>query len=433
MISTWGDPSDRIPNAISEILSKNNLPQDLIKYFDIKNYDKKTWILNKKAIKEIKDDKLLNHLHQISRAVSEKFIMEWKEEIKKITNKIVKEKIMTSIFRWVSEFFDITNKNIENFSSDFKLDFNQDIKLENNVAKIDWILNWSFVWLYYDLNTWKLKMDDVVSLDSENKIYKIWKKTWTLLDVPIKLPKLDDFYKDAKKFNYTDISKKSGNLDEYKKKLNQEIWPIFYWNFIHKELNQYYIRRLNEKNLAVQSALNYSFENRSTSVGSDKSFDTQWWIEFKKDLNPWHFEFAKIIDDSFEYYSKSDNLLKIRNLFEKFDMIINSKKVRDGESEEDIINKLFNSQKMLDSANNWKSMWSSYDFNYLHFYKLISKSRWDKQIIDLDILDRVVSILEKSESFSAPANKKKFNWNFWDKYDKIINDPDKELENKLWI
>gem|GEM_PF-3738814 len=83
------------------------------------------------------------------------------------------------------------------------------------------------------------------------------------MDVPIKLPKLVDFYDDAKKFDYKYISKNSENIDEYKNKLDKDLWSVFYGNFVHKELNQYYIRRINEKNLAVQSALKYSFQNRS--------------------------------------------------------------------------------------------------------------------------------------------------------------------------
>ena len=34
--------SDKIPDTITKILSKNNLDQDLIKYFDISNFNSKT-------------------------------------------------------------------------------------------------------------------------------------------------------------------------------------------------------------------------------------------------------------------------------------------------------------------------------------------------------------------------------------------------------
>lgn len=423
--------SDKIPDTIKEILSKNNLDQTLIKYFDFKNYDEKNWILDSQAIKAIQDDKLLNQLQQISQTLSQNYIKQWKEQLKQITEKIIKEKIMTSIFRWVSDFFDITNKNIENFSSDFKLDFNQDLDFQNNIIIIYGQINWSHIWLHYDLSLWKLSMDDVISFDAENKLYKIWKKTWTLLDIPIQLPKLNDFYTDARKFNYKDISKKSDNIDQYQDDLDKQLGSVFYWNFIHKELNQYYIRRLNEKNLAVQSAFNYTFDNWSLASWNDKSFDISQNIELKEYLNTWHFEFVKIIDDSFEYYNKSDNLLKIRNLFEKFNLLINSKNVRDWNCNEKIINTLFNSREMLSSWNAWKSMWNSNNFNYLTFYRLISKSKWDKQIIDLNILENIINILEKWEWFWDKDNKKRFNWSFWNKYEKVVNDPDKDLENSL--
>lgn len=76
-------------------------------------------------------------------------------------------------------------------------------------------------------------------------------------------------------------------------------------------------------------------------------------------------------------------------------------------------------------------MWNSDNFNYLNFYRLISKSRWNKQIIDLNILENIINILEKWEWFWDKDNKKKFNSSFWNRYEKIVNDPDKDLENSL--
>ncbi|MFZ2151410.1 MAG: hypothetical protein WAZ12_01025 [Candidatus Absconditicoccaceae bacterium] len=425
--------SDGIPDAITEILSKNNLDPSLIKYFDIENYDTKTGILDKKSIKEIPDDKLLNQLQQISQAVSEKFIKQGKEEISKITNKIIKEKIMTSIFRGVSDFFDITNDNVENFANDFKLDFNQDLNFANNIVNIQGQINGSHIGLHYDLVLGKLSIDDVISFDPKNKLYRIGKQSGSVLDIPIKLPKLKDFQDDALQFDYKNLAKESDNYDQYQSNLNKQLGSVFYGNFIHKELNQYYIRRLNEKNLAVQSGLSYMLNNFRSSVGPDSSFDFDGLesSSFTEDLNSDHFRLIKMLDDSFDYYNRSNDFLKIRNLFEKFNMLINSSKVKDGNASEKLIDILFNSAAMKTSASSWQSMGNNGNFNYLRFYDLIGKSRSGKNIIDINLLENVVDILGNGEQFSDKDNKKKFNSSFWNKYEKIVNDPDEYLENNL--
>lgn len=427
--------SDEILDTITENLSKYNLDSNLIKYFDIQSYDTRTWILNKKSIKEIRDDSILNQLQQISQAVCEKFIKQWKEEVLQITNKIIKEKIMTSIFRWVSDFFDITNDNIENFANDFKLDFSnkQTLNFTNDIVNIQGQINWSHIGLHYDLDSWKLSIDDIISFDPQNKLYKLWKQTWTLLDIPIKLPKLKDFQEDALKFDYKNLAKESDNSNQYQSNLNKQLWSVFYWNFVHKELNQYYIRRLNEKNLAVQSGLSYMLNNFRSSVWQNSSFDFDWFksIFFAEDLNSDHFRLIKMLDDSFDYYNKSNDFLKIRNLFEKFNMLINSSKVKDWNVSEKLIDILFNSAAMKTSASSWQSMWNNWNFNYLRFYDLIGKSRSGKNIIDINLLENVVDILSKDEQFFAKDNKKKFNSLFWNKYEKIVNDPDKDLESNL--
>jgi hypothetical protein len=409
------------------------LDQKLIQYFNISDLNSKTWILDKSKIFQITDQNLLNHLQQISSSIITKFAAQWKKEILTITNKSIKEKIMSSVFRWISDFFDITNDNIENFASDFKLDFNQDLNLTNNTINIKWQINWSYIWLHYDLINWKLSMDDIVSFDPINKLYKLWNKSWSFLDIPINLPTLNDFQSDALKFDYKNLATKSENLDLYQADLNKQLWWVFNWKFTHKQLNQYYIRQLNEKNLAVQSWLSYMFNNFKWSVWVDPSFDFYWsqTIAFTQDLHPDHFRLIKIIDDSFNYYNKSNNFLQIRNLFEKFNMLINTQWVKQWNKWEELINKLFNDRAMSDSATAWKSMWNKWNFNYLRFYDLISKSKWDSQIIDIDILENVVNILDKWEKFTDKDNKKKFNSSFRDQYEKITNNSDENLEIRL--
>jgi len=425
--------ADKIPQQIINILSQNKLDQNLIQYFNISDLNSKTWILDKSKISQITDQNLLTQLQQISSSIITNFTTQWKKEILTITNKSIKEKIMSSVFRWISDFFDITNDNIENFASDFKLDFNQDLNLTNNIINIKWQINWSYVWLHYDLINWKLSMDDVVSFDPINKLYKLWNQSWSLLAIPINLPELNDFQSDALKFNYKNLAKKSENLDLYQAYLNKQLWWVFDWKFTHKQLNQYYIRQLNEKNLAVQSWLSYMFNNFKWSVWVDPSFDFYWsqTIAFTQDLHPDHFRLIKIIDDSFDYYNKSDNFLQIRNLFEKFNMLINTQWVKQWNKWEELINKLFNDGEMSASANAWKSMWNKWNFNYLRFYDLISKSKWDAQIIDIDILENVINVLDKWEKFTDKDNKKKFNSSFRDQYEKITNDSDENLAKEL--
>jgi hypothetical protein len=340
---------------------------------------------------------------------------------------------MSSVFRWISDFFDITNDNIENFANDFKLDFDQDLKFKNNVVNIKGQINWSYVWLSYDLINWKLSIDDLVSFNSKDKLYKIWKQSWSVLNIPITLPTLKDFKDDSLKFDYKTLVSGSDNIDQYKNDLNKQLWSVFYWNFVHRELNQYYIRQSNEKNLAVQSGLSYMFDNFQSTTWSDYTFDFYWAQElsFTEALNSDHFRLIKMVDDSFDYYNQSSNFLKIRNLFEQFNMLINTRSVSQWQSSEKLINILFNSNEMKNSSNAWQSMWNNWNFNYLRFYDLISKSSWWKKIIDIDILDKLVGVIEKWESLSDPNNRKKFTSSFRNKYESIINDPDKNLENKL--
>ena len=425
--------SDKIPDTITAILSKNNLDQSLIQYFDISNFNSKTWFLDKSKFSQITDKNLLDQLQQISETITDKFTTDWKKEILIITNKTIKEKIMSSVFRWISDFFDITNDNIENFANDFKLDFDQDLKFKNNVVNIRGQINWSYVWLSYDLINWKLSIDDLVSFNSKDKLYKIWKQSWSVLNIPITLPTLKDFKDDSLKFDYKTLVSGSDNIDQYKNDLNKQLWSVFYWNFVHRELNQYYIRQSNEKNLAVQSGLSYMFDNFQSATWSDYTFDFYWAQElsFTEALNSDHFRLIKMVDDSFDYYNQSSNFLKIRNLFEQFNMLINTRSVSQWQSSEKLINILFNYNEMKNSSNAWQSMWNNWNFNYLRFYDLISKSSWWKKIIDIDILDKLVGVIEKWESFSDPNNRKKFTSSFRNKYESIINDPDKNLENKL--
>jgi hypothetical protein len=357
-------------------------------------------------------------LQQIAASVTTAFEQSGKKEMLDISNQIIKWRIMANCMRWLASYFDLTNDNLENFTSDFKLDGNKDIDFSNNILHLKWMINGSYVGFYYDLQTWSFQMDDLVYKTPEGT-YKLWLNNWWRQNLPVRLPTIEELKDDAKNIDYHALSKTSDDLDTYKEKLKNDLDTALYVDFGRKELNQYYIHQVNEKNMALQENMNYMFNNRWIEMD---------WIhskEFTPDIDPNQFALLKIIDDTLEYYKKSWTYLQFRDAFSKFNMLVNTKKIYDWTSSEPMINYVFNHKKMINSGKGRLSDWENARLNYLDFYTMTTIDKWINKIIDIDTIEKITGILEKDEKIEDHS----FSSWFEEKYNAYM--ADKTLESNL--
>jgi len=356
---------------------------------DIKIYLKK-WKIDKDKLEKDVDTESYNIIEkEITSLINDK---KNKEEIKKTTNTAIKEKIITNVFKWLAKYFDVTNSKEENFAEDFKLNIaNDDIKMNQKMINLNGSIKGYHVGFYYDMETGKLQMDDVVHKD-ENNIYQVG-NNWGKIDLPTKLPTYKNLTDTAKDIDINEIleHEKVDSLDSYQTKLKSTLDKEFSKQFSHTELNKYYIEKYNEKNIAMQENLGYIFDNF-------------WWttdvVDFNKtqsyaiETKPEQYELLKIIDKSLDYYKNSGQYIQLRDAFERFNANIKTNSIEDPMKThtETLIKELFNRGTMRESANNRKTGTSNDNkINYTTFYKMISNDLW---IIDIKTLQTINTVIE---------------------------------------
>ena len=402
--------TQQYPKKIIELYAVDNP-----KLWELLKYVNEDLSINNELLnKEIEDDK---EREKVIKDITEKINQIFEDSSNLIqgdTNKWFKEKIMTNCFQALANYFDNTTPNMENFAKDFKMDINQDISFDGKTIYMQWSINWNHVWLYYNLETWEMKMDDFMSYQNQDNwwTYVMWIKNGQKEKLKFKLPTIDEL----KHWSWdVDIGKhieNSYSILDYEKNIKSDLDSNISKKFLNVNLNKYYIEQFNEKNIAEQSALSDIFYNWQISNGIP-IIDFTKETKISKDLQAKQYELLRLVFNSLENYRDPDKLRKFRNCIARLNLIINTNEVKEWRSNEDMFNKLFDSNNMKESMYNWKN--NQWEINYFHFFDLMSKWIWDERTINLDVFNKILTIVEKKEEINDNTKLAWYDW-FMDRY-----------------
>ena len=229
-------------NKLKEIHKNNAAFKESIKYLD------EYWNINHKKVQDENiDEKSLQEnvktINEMINDLAEKEFRE-KEKIKKINEVCTRKSIITTCFRALSNYFDTTNNNGENFADSFEIwNINEDISFdeETGIIKMKWKIWWNnTIWLYYDTKKWELLFDNFIWYNS-NVWYIIWTNNWEKEKINIKLPTMDEMERQADKVDKNLIYKTSINTKLYIKTLstciNESLWLWCFQWFIGTEMD----------------------------------------------------------------------------------------------------------------------------------------------------------------------------------------------------
>ena len=408
--------------SILELYSndKKNLTQ-------IIDYINDDWSINEQKIDEIiknpdEKSKIIKNLNSQIKESLERY----QQDLQVITEQKIKERIISNCVKSVSNIFNQTTENMENFAKDFKIDTDSWVNFnsENQEVYIKWNINWKHVWLYYNISTWIVEMDDFMWYDSNENwwTYIMWKENGKREKLKFNLPTYNQLLNETKNVDFSQIIDYSRNILDYKENLWSKLDEKISSQFKNKSILQYYVEKFNEKNIAEQTVLEDIFSSWGNYDKSIVDFDKKTLIS--KDLNQNWYSLMEIIFNTLEWNTRTmenkmdaDNLRRFRNCINKFNMIINTNQVRNWESEEPLLS-LFDEKNMKDSAKNFKGWW---DLNYLDFFNLISKWEWENKVIDLNLFESILNIVDKKEEIKWNPELSKYHI-FKDKYDKFASD-----------
>ncbi len=362
--------------SILELYSndKKNLTQ-------IIDYINDDWSINEQKIDEIiknpdEKSKIIKNLNSQIKESLERY----QQDLQVITEQKIKERIISNCVKSVSNIFNQTTENMENFAKDFKIDTDSWVNFnsENQEVYIKWNINWKHVWLYYNISTWIVEMDDFMWYDSNENwwTYIMWKENGKREKLKFNLPTYNQLLNETKNVDFSQIIDYSRNILDYKENLWSKLDEKISSQFKNKSILQYYVEKFNEKNIAEQTVLEDVFSSWGNYDKSIVDFDKKTLIS--KDLNQNWYSLMEIIFNTLEWNTRTmenkmdaDNLRRFRNCINKFNMIINTNQVRNWESEEPLLS-LFDEKNMKDSAKNFKGWW---DLNYLDFFNNIGNSK----------------------------------------------------------
>ena len=305
---------------------------DLAFVESIKYLDEYGHINYKKAKAEnIDEESLQENFKTINKMINKLARKEFhdKEKIKKINEICTRKSIMTTCFRALSNYFDSTNNNWENFADSFEIwDINKDIDFneETGIIKMKWKIWWNnIIWLYYDTKKWELSFDNFIWYNS-NIWYVIWTNNWEKEKLNIKLPTMEEMEKQSNKVDKDLVYKLSINTTFYMKALskciNESLWLWCFQWFIGTEMdvNKQFVKEFNEKNILKQEI----FRSIYTKYYDQDSIDKI--INDKLEISEWNdkqqFKLIKLISDSIDNCKNSNELLRFRNLITEFDRLI---------------------------------------------------------------------------------------------------------------
>lgn len=305
---------------------------DLAFVESIKYLDEYGHINHKKAKAEnIDEESLQENFKTINKMINKLARKEFhdKEKIKKINEICTRKSIMTTCFRALSNYFDSTNNNWENFADSFEIwDINKDIDFneETGIIKMKWKIWWNnIIWLYYDTKKWELSFDNFIWYNS-NIWYVIWTNNWEKEKLNIKLPTMEEMEKQSNKVDKDLVYKLSINTTFYMKALskciNESLWLWCFQWFIGTEMdvNKQFVKEFNEKNILKQEIFRSIYTKYYDQDNIDKI------INDKLEISEWNdkqqFKLIKLISDSIDNCKNSNELLRFRNLITEFDKLI---------------------------------------------------------------------------------------------------------------
>lgn len=376
------------------------------------NIDEKSLQQNLKTINEMIDELAKKEFHD-------------KEKIKKINEVCTRKSIMTTCFRALSNYFDSTNNNWENFADSFEIwDINEDIDFneETGIIKMKWKIWWdNVIWLYYDTKKWELSFDNFIWYNS-NIWYVIWTNNWEKEKLNIKLPTMEEMERQSNKVDKDLIYKLSINTPFYIKALskciNESLWLWCFQWFIGTEMdvNKQFVKEFNEKNILKQEI----FRSIYTKYYDQDSIDKI--INDKLEISEWNdkqqFKLIKLISDSIDNCKNSNELLRFRNLIVEFDRVIspNLNYVKNDKllktlfannlnDDNDIYDQSAsimeneNSNIAVNKNNSWiygdiDNHAANPSLNYYTFLDLLAEDQGTNRIINLDAFDNVIKTLQ---------------------------------------
>ena len=298
----------------------------------IKYLDEYGHINHKKAKAEnIDEESLQENFKTINKMINKLARKEFhdKEKIKKINEICTRKSIMTTCFRALSNYFDSTNNNWENFADSFEIwDINKDIDFneETGIIKMKWKIWWNnIIWLYYDTKKWELSFDNFIWYNS-NIWYVIWTNNWEKEKLNIKLPTMEEMEKQSNKVDKDLVYKLSINTTFYIKALSKcineslRLWCFQWFIGTEMDVNKQFVKEFNEKNILKQEIFRSIY---TKYYGQDSIYKI---INDKLEISEWNdkqqFKLIKLISDSIDNCKNSNELLRFRNLITEFDKLI---------------------------------------------------------------------------------------------------------------
>lgn len=275
---------------------------------------------NYKVVKKMIDDLADKEFHN-------------KKRIKRINSISTRKCIMSTCFRALSKYFDSSNNNGENFANEFEIkDINENIWFDKDtwIIKMTWTIWWNnHIWLYYDTKKWELSFDNFIWYNS-NVWYIIWKNSGEVEKLNIKLPTMQEMEEQCKKVDKNLIYNMSLTTPQYIHNLSKwlkeslRIWCFQWFIWTSMDVNRQFVKQFNEKNILKQDILKsiytqYYDENSVNKILNDKLIISEW--ETKE-----QYKLVKLISDSINNCKDADELLRFRNLINKFDNILETNK-----------------------------------------------------------------------------------------------------------
>ena len=359
----------------------------------------------------------------------EKILESYKKNMKEKTERIAKERVMTTCFKSLVWYFDITNANMENFA-DMEIDTDKWIDMKKQTMSISGSIKWKHVWLHYNLATWTVEMDDFMAYSQQENWYVMWKWTGMKKTMEFTLPTYDSLLSDASSVDVSDIAKKSDNINNFETNLALELDTKISSNFGDEAFTKFFVERELEKNLLEQEIIWDIFSNRNKNNKDVEAIKINNQRPIRIDETDPRYKLLRLIDNTLKDTKNSNELLKFRNSLNEFDKFINKKEIREWKSKDPELNNLFNKKSMESSMENRKQKnkedktRNNKDLNYYSFFNLMTKpsKTWATKI-DINKFNLLIERMDNNKTLADSIdNPNKKEWN------KIT---DKSLEKDL--
>lgn len=334
-----------------------------------------------------------------------------------------RKSIMTCCFRAISQYFDKTNENGENFAHEFQLDVNSDISFDGDIISMKWMMWLNYVWLYYDVSTWMLSFDNFLDFDVDNKSYVLWTNNGRKELMNIKLPTMNEMMNVANTVDFANISSNVEDMHEYRLSVehavDENVWnACFMWMDMLN--NRSRVELFNEKNLLKQDIIRNIYTNYYNSQDLDVLFSWKFEISAQK---PEQYKLIWLIYRSISNCKSAEELLKFRNLINNLDNLLWNSEVVEWDSLLQYLfaDNVYDKNDIYDQSRNivekengeiplWDEdvQWKIYEsdniqnpnsgnaaLNYYTLLDLISEWTGEDRIINLSAFESMVATLSK--------------------------------------